>query len=64
MSQFVTPHTQRALEQEMDNAQMLIDDSNTGYPDATYEDGVIETLRWVLGFCPPPTSDAIEHLEQ
>ncbi|STQ75511.1 hypothetical protein [Grimontia hollisae] len=56
---FISVHSLRALLQELENAEALIDDQGTAYPDATYEDGVTETIRWLLGKVPPPTSDAI-----
>lgn len=62
--QYTIPHSLRAIEREIENAETITEKENTGYPDSTYEDGVKETLRWVLGLCPPPTSDAIEHLSQ
>lgn len=64
MSQFVTPHTPEAIEREIELAQTLIEVEGSGYPDDTYEDGVIAALRWMQGLWPTPTSDAIEHLEQ
>lgn len=64
MKQFLTPHTSEAIEQEIELAQTLIEIEGTGYPDDTFEDGVIAALRWVQGLWPSPTSDGIEHLEQ
>ncbi|MDA0148829.1 hypothetical protein [Vibrio sp. LaRot3] len=64
MTTFLCPHTPQAIEAEIDLAQMLIELEGTGYPDDTFEDGVIAALRWVQGRWPQPTSDAIEHLEQ
>ncbi|ODS10951.1 hypothetical protein [Vibrio scophthalmi] len=64
MTQFLSPHTNKAIEQEIDLAQTVIEIEGTGYPNDTFEDGVIAALRWVQGLWPSPTSDAIEHLEQ
>lgn len=64
MTQFLSPHTNQAIEQEIDLAQTVIEIEGTGYPNDTFEDGVIAALRWVQGLWPSPTSDAIEHLEQ
>lgn len=64
MTQFTSPHNQEAVEKEIDLAQTLIEIEGTGYPDDTYEDGVIAALRWVQGRWPAPTSDAIEHIER
>lgn len=64
MTQFLSPHTNKAIEQEIDLAQTVIEIEGTGYPNDTFEDGVIAALRWVQGLWPAPTSDAIEHLEQ
>ncbi len=64
MTQFTSPHDVEAVEKEIDLAQTLIEIEGTGYPDDTYEDGVIAALRWVQGRWSVPTSDAIEHLER
>ncbi|TOL25199.1 hypothetical protein [Vibrio parahaemolyticus] len=64
MTQFTSPHDQEAVEKEIDLAQTLIEIEGTGYPDDTYEDGVIAALRWMQGLWSAPTSDAIEHLER
>lgn len=64
MKQFLCPHTKQAIEQEIELAQTLIEMEGSGYPDDTFEDGVIAALLWVQGLLPPPTSDAVEHLEQ
>ncbi|MDC5753835.1 hypothetical protein OPW41_18195 [Vibrio europaeus] len=62
--QFLLPHSPDAIEVEIDKAQTLIEIEGSGYPDDTYEDGVIAALRWVQGLWPEPTSDAIEHLDK
>lgn len=56
---FVSVHSLRALLQELENAETIIERDGTAYPDETFKDGVAEAIRWVLGKVPPPTSDAI-----
>jgi hypothetical protein len=62
--QFISPHSKTAIEREIENAEAIISAVGTGYPDGTFEDGVNEALRWVLGYCPPPTSDIIEQIDR
>lgn len=59
---FLTIHTRDAIEAEIQSAESAIDDHGTLYPDSTYEDGVQEALRWVLGQCAAPMEDG-EHLD-
>ncbi|CED61160.1 Elongation factor 4-Ribosomal back-translocase LepA [Moritella viscosa] len=58
------PHSQCSIEQEIDNAEQIIAQQGSVYPDATFEDGVAEALRWILGRVPPPMSDAFSTQEQ
>lgn len=55
--QFICPHSHSAIENEIDKAEQAVEDEGTLFPDSTYEDGIQEALRWVLGRCPPPMSD-------
>ncbi|WP_181256994.1 hypothetical protein [Vibrio splendidus] len=42
--QLTIPHSLRAIEREIENAETITEKESTGYPDSTYEDGVKETL--------------------
>ncbi|WKE65044.1 hypothetical protein PVT67_15480 [Gallaecimonas kandeliae] len=45
------------LQQEIAAAQLQVD-TETLFPDDTFEDGVIATIRWFLGLQGAPVSDA------
>lgn len=62
-NRFLSIHTRRAIEAEIQAAETAIDDHGSLYPDSTYEDGVQEALRWVLGEQASPMEDgeALSH---
>lgn len=45
---FTTPHSFRALEREVEMAEALIEHDGTAFPDASFEEGYIAALRFVL----------------
>lgn len=41
---------------QQQQAEQLADMHGTDHPDATYEEGVIDALKWIAGLAPAPLS--------
>lgn len=39
---------------QLRRAEQLIESQGTDYPDATYEEGLIDALKWIAGFISAP----------
>lgn len=45
---FITPHSIRTLEREVEMAEALIEYDGTAFPDGTFEEGYIAALKFVM----------------
>ncbi|MEZ8102119.1 hypothetical protein [Vibrio bivalvicida] len=45
---FTTPHTYSTLEREIEMAEALIEHDGTAFPDSTFEEGYIASLKFVM----------------
>lgn len=46
--------TEGDIAAQLQQAERLIDLHGTDYPDGTYEEGVIDALKWIAGMVPAP----------
>ncbi|HAV1517139.1 TPA: hypothetical protein JG825_005218 [Vibrio parahaemolyticus] len=46
--QFISVHSRRQLEREIEMAEALIEADGTAFPDCTFEDGYIAALKFVM----------------
>jgi hypothetical protein len=46
--------TEGDIAAQLQQAEQLIDLNGTDYPDATYEEGVLDALKWIAGLAPAP----------
>ncbi|MDF4919599.1 hypothetical protein P3607_11145 [Vibrio parahaemolyticus] len=46
--QFISVHSRRQLEREIEMAETLIEVDGTAFPDCTFEDGYIAALKFVM----------------
>lgn len=51
---FLTRVTEGDIADQLARAEQLIDLHGTDYPDGTYEEGVIDALKWIAGMVPAP----------
>ena len=49
-----TQVTEGDIAAQLQQAEQLIDLHGTDYPDGTYEEGVIDALKWIAGLAPAP----------
>lgn len=60
---FITPHSFRAIEREIEMAEALIEHDGTAFPDSVMEDGCISALKFVLGMQGSDVSEEYEDLQ-
>lgn len=56
IKRFLSIHSRLTIESEINKAQQVINESGSHCPDSTFENGVIQMGKWMLGLATAPMS--------